>query len=148
MAQSFEDPVLGRLDWDDQLDWWAGQVELFPNHRVELFVEPATDRIVEPDAEANSRFDLSRAREWVERVRRREPEYRAWSAAQLVESRWNKDDAMTAADIEELLDLATIECASDGGALLFWEDEDVLFAGHGLYTHVAADGTCLEVRMQ
>jgi hypothetical protein len=140
MGEGLEDLVLGRLAWDEEMDWWVGELDLFPGHQIEVFVEFYE--------EAGSReVVVSRAREWVARVRRREPEYRAWSAARLVEGRWNQDEPMTAADIERLLRLASLECSSDGSARVYWEDEDVLFYGHGFYTQLDAGGECVETAM-
>src|SRR5687768_14806512 len=140
MDEVLDDPVLGGLTWDDTMDWWAGELELVPGHSIEVFVSF--------EAETDSRDAvLAQAREWVARVRRREPEYRTWTAAQLVDGRWNLEEAMTAADIRELLRPASLECAADGSARLYWEDEDVLFFGHGFYTQVDAGGECVDMGM-
>jgi hypothetical protein len=139
MPESLDDPVLGRLEWDDKLDWWTGEVELAAGLRVALFVSSE-----EEDDEQD--VVLAQARGWVARLRRFEPEYRAWSAARLVERRWNTDEPMTAADIEKLLRPASVECVEDGSALLYWDDGDRLFFGHNLFTELTPDGRCAEVR--
>jgi hypothetical protein len=141
MGEALEDATLGRLTWDQEMDWWVGELELFPGHRIELFV----DFNVEQESQDAV---LSQARWWLARVRQRESEYRAWSAEQLVAGRWNKDEPMTAADIEMLLRLASLECSSDGSARVYWDDEDLLFYGHGIYTQLNVSGECMEVRMQ
>jgi hypothetical protein len=141
VSDTLEDDVLGRLVWDEEMDWWVGEVDLFPGHRIEVFIEF--------DEENDSRdVVLFQAREWVGRLRRQEPAYRAWAAERLLEGRWNKDEPMTATEIEQLLSLASLECSSDGAARLYWDDEDVLFYGHGIYTQHAAEGSCVELRMQ
>lgn len=141
MEEALSDPVLGRLLWDEEMGWWIGETELFPSQRIELFIDF--------DRERESREAvLSKARVWIARVRQREPEYRRWAAGQLVGGRWNLDEPMTAADIEGLLRLLSMVCASDGSAQMYWDDEDVLYYGHGFYTQLAPDGECVEVRMQ
>jgi hypothetical protein len=139
VPESLEDTVLGRLEWDGKLDWWTGEVELTPGQRFALFVS------FEEEDDGRD-VVLAQASEWVARLRQFEPEYRAWSAARLVESRWNTDEPMTAADIDRLLRAASIECVEDGSALLYWDDGDKLFFGHNLYTELTPDGRCVEVR--
>jgi hypothetical protein len=141
MVETLKDSVLGNLAWDEEMNWWVGEPDLFPGHRIEVFIEF--------DEEEDSRdMVVSQAREWNTRLRQREQEYREWSAGRLVDGRWNKDEPMTAQDIQDLLRLASIECSSDGSAQVYWDDEDVLFYGHGIYTQLGAGGECIEVRMQ
>ena len=145
MAEVLDDPVLGRLAWDDEFHWWTAEVELRPGQEVEV--------IICYDHEFNIGIDarqarLIQARDWVLRIRKREAAYLTWSAQQLVDRRWNKDEPMTAQDIGQLLRLLSIECDSDGSARLNWDDEDVLFCGHGIYTQLAPSGECVAVRMQ
>src|SRR5262245_9638458 len=116
MAKSLDDPTLGRLKWYEGDDQWVAEVELAPDHPIEVFVEFYED-------EDDQSVVLAQAREWLARVRRREPAYRAWSAEQLVEGRWNKEEPMTATDIAGLLCLLSIVCAPDGTAELFWDDD-------------------------
>lgn len=141
MPESLGDPVLGPLTWDDQLAWWTGEVELAPGQRVELFIG------FEAEDEERERV-LAQAREWVSRLRRFEPEYRAWTAAKLVDRRWNTEEPMTAADIEDLLRPASVACSEDGSARLYWDDGDRLFYGHNLYTELRPEGRCVEVHTE
>jgi len=129
MAKKLDDETLGRMRWDDELDFWIGEVKLRPGLRIEVFVEFYEESDVLEEA-------LARARQWLTRVRAREWEYRQWAAVRLLDRRWNKDEPMTAVVIAELLQVASLECASDGTARLYWDDDDVLFYGHGLYSQL------------
>jgi hypothetical protein len=117
---------------------WCGEVELFPGHQIEVIID--FDRSHDSKATV-----LSQARAWVARVRRHEPEYRRWVADQVEEERRNTDEPMIADDIERLLRVATLECASDGSARVYWEDDDVLYDGLGFYTQLDAKGTCVGI---
>jgi hypothetical protein len=138
MGEVLEDPVLGRLTSDEAVGWWFGGVELFPGSPIAVYIYFG--------GEAASRDAvLSRGREWVARLRQREPEYRAWSAARLVGGHLNEDDPRTAADVERLLRPASLLCAPDGSAWVYWDDQDALFYDCALYTQLAPDGGCAEV---
>ena len=66
----------------------------------------------------------------------------AWQAALC-------DEAMDAVEeIVELLQLASIDFHSYGGAALYWDDDDRLYGGHNLLTEVSQDGKCTEVRIE
>jgi hypothetical protein len=145
MCENVEDPVLGHLSWDDEFHWWRATINLHPGHQIEV--------IVDYDIEFNEAIDaqgtrMAQAREWIARVRQREPEYRMWTAEQLLGGRWNLDEPMTVEDIRQLLHPLSIECESDSSARVYWDDDDVLYYGHGFYTQLGAGGECIEVRLQ
>jgi hypothetical protein len=140
VAEALDDPILGHLKWYEDDDQWVAEVNFAPDHPIEVIVEFH-------EGEDDQRVVLAQAREWLARVGRREPEYRAWSAKQLLDGRWNKDEPMTLADIVGLLCLLSIVCAPDGTAELFWDDDDRLFYGHSIGTRLGADGECVEVEM-
>jgi hypothetical protein len=134
------DPVLGRMSWNAERDSLSGEVDLLAGQRIDVLVFCNEEVDVLADV-------LSRARQWLERVRRRDSEYRQWAAERLVHTRWNKDEPMTARDICELLQVATLECNSDGTACVYWDDNDLLFYGNNLYSRLDASGECIEVAM-
>jgi len=88
---------------------------------------------------------LAQARAWVDRVRQRASEYRAWTAARSLEGRWNLGEPMTIEDVHRLLRLLSIVCETDGSARLYWDDQDVLFGGHGFSTRLSPAGECIEL---
>ncbi len=141
MPKELDDPLLGRLEWDDALDWWAGVLDLEPGQRVEVFIDFHAEEDVLADV-------LSRARLGLARIRRLGPEYRRWTARQLLDRRWNCHEPMTVDDITELLKVASISFASDGAARVYWDDEDVLFGGHNVVTEIGPDGKCLGAGME
>jgi hypothetical protein len=141
MFESMDDPVLGRLEWDDRLQWWVGSIALEAGHEIDVFVVPDCTS-AEPAAE------VGLARRSFARVQQREPEYRQWSAAQLLTKRWNTEEPMTAADIANLLRVASLEFGPNGVTRIFWNDEDVLFGGHNVVTDLDAFGNCVASMMQ
>jgi hypothetical protein len=38
MPKDTDDPVLGRLQWDANLDWWTGSAEVAPGQPVDVQV--------------------------------------------------------------------------------------------------------------
>ena len=140
MAGDLPDSVLGHLKWYGDREAWITEVDLNPDHPIEVVVEFNEGEDDQPTV-------LDQARRWLARVRQREPEYRAWSAERLVDGRWNKDEPMNAGDIAGLLRLLSIVCAPGGTADLFWGDDDRLFCGHSVGTRPGADGECVAVEM-
>jgi hypothetical protein len=141
MGEALKDPVLGNLAWIESMQWWIGEVDVVPGNRIELFV----DFDAEKDSEA---VVLSQARHGLQRLREREPEYRRWTAGRLIERRWNKEEPMTVTDISELLRVASILFLQDGRARIYWDDQDVLFAGHNLTTELDIGGQCVSAGME
>jgi hypothetical protein len=140
MADALDDPTLGHLKWYEDGHEWVAEVELRPGHPIEVIVEFH-------EGQDDQAVVLAQARDWLARVRRREPEYRAWSAERLVTRRWNTEEPMTAGDIAGLLSLLSIVCAPDGTAELFWDDDDRLFYSHAVVTWLGVDGDCIRAGM-
>jgi hypothetical protein len=139
MPESRKDAVLGSLHWDDQLQWWIGKVDLMAGRSIEIFISPEDDA-PEPV--------LTRVRIALERIRSKDLEYRRWTAEQVMDGRWNSEEPMTLEEITALLQLASIDFHCDGGAGLYWDDQDRLYWGHNLVTEVDRDGRCTDVRME
>lgn len=140
MVKDVVDPALGRLKWYEADDHWVAEVEFTTDHPIEVIVEYHED-------EYDQAAVLDQASRWLARLRQRELEYRIWSAGRLADPRWNKDEPMTAADIEVQLHLLSIVCAPNGTAEVFWDDNDRLFYGHSIVTRLGADGECVAVGM-
>jgi hypothetical protein len=141
MPEPVDDPLFGPLQWDESLDWWVGSVDFLPGLRIDVFIVHEYDG-------ATAQEELAQARRVFGRLKERELEYRRWSAAQLLWSRWNKHEPMTVDAITELLRVATLEVSPDGSASIYWNDDDELFYGHNVVTRLAPDGSCLEVGME
>jgi len=141
MSGSRDDPQLGPLKWDKEFNWWTGEVELTPGLRVGLTIE-ADVAAASPDAV------LTMARAWIARLQDREDEYARWTAEHLLDTRWNKEKPMTLDDIIGVLELSAVECFPDGTANVLWEDDNVLFFGHGISTQLDAAGNCVKVEIQ
>ncbi|HJZ56839.1 MAG TPA: DUF2262 domain-containing protein [Gemmataceae bacterium] len=141
MSGPINDPTLGHLAWDKEFNWWTGAVELQPGQRVGLTVE------ADPAA-PDQRQAVALARKWLDRLRENELDYTRWTAEHLLDVRWNKEQPMTLDDIIGLIELGSVECFPDGTANILWEDEDVLFFGHGILTNLDANGRCVRVEIQ
>lgn len=137
---SVDGTVFGRLNWEERLDWWVGSVEFAPGHRIDIFVIHDVDAGQPAD-------EIAAARRRFVQVREREPEYRRWSASQLLAGRWNTEAPMAAADIAGLLRVASLEFEC-GGVRIFWDDQDKLFGGHNVVTDIGPDGECMASGMQ
>src|SRR5262249_27259665 len=111
MPESIDDPLLGRLEWEDKLYWWVGEIDLRPSHRIEIFI--VSDLKEGSEAEVRAK-----AHQGLERLRQRELDYREWTANHLIDRRWNKDEPMTVQDLVELLEVASITCYPDGSATI------------------------------
>jgi hypothetical protein len=141
MPDLIDDPELGQLVWDADMRWWASEIDFAPGHSIEVLVE------FDPQCD-NLEGVLARARAQLSLVRQRKEEYRVWSAKQLVDRRWNKQEPMNIADIASLLKIASLACAPDGTTHIYWDDNGVLSHGRGVCTLLNAEGECAEVRMQ
>jgi hypothetical protein len=136
MVGPLEHPLLGPLDWDDQLAWWVGKVTLKLGNPVEIFISGEGDP---PEAV------LTRVPTWLERIQRAELQYRQWTAEQIINGRWNLEEDMTLEEITALLRLASISFDSDGETSLCWDDQGRLFSEHGLITDLDTTGKCTRV---
>jgi hypothetical protein len=141
MPPPIDDPVLGRLEWDGD-DALVGEIAYHPDQLVSMFLT------FDPEESENLDEILARARLALERFRVREREYRLWSAGQLQHSRWNNDEPMSDMDIANLLLVASFDFTSEGGVRVYWNDADILFAGHNVITEIGPDGECVDVGMQ
>jgi hypothetical protein len=139
MWESLKDPIIGPLEWDDRLQWWIGTTYVTPDCSIEIFISPGD----EPPESV-----LSRVRAGLERIRSNGFEYRHWTAVQVLEDRWNSEEEMTVEEITVLLQLASIDFHPDGGAGLYWNDQDRLYGGHNLITELDPHGRCTEVRIE
>lgn len=136
MAETtLEDDVLGPLTWNEQLDWWEGQVELSPGHLIGLSVS------VEEET-APPTVEMEQARRVLLRLREHEPEARLVAAEELLpifNDEWNDDEPMTEEEFTARLTLEDLSVAADGSAELFYNDDN-LFAGHTVLVTVGSDG--------
>jgi hypothetical protein len=141
MPEQIDDPVLGRLTWDADFSWWTGQVEFRPGQKVGL--------VAGADPQSADRAKaLALAKEWLDRLREREPEYRAWVARQVLHMRRNRQQPMTTDDVAALIRVGSLETFADGTAEVCWDDDEALFGGHGILTRIDTAGVCGKVQIQ
>jgi hypothetical protein len=141
MGEALHDPVFGNLVWDESMDWWICELDLIPGCPIEVFIDFNGD-------EGSRAEVLSQATRGLARLRERESEYRRWTAEQLVERRWNKEEPMTVANISDLLQVASVLFLEDGRARIYWDDDDVLFFGHNVTTELDTHGRCISTGME
>jgi uncharacterized protein (TIGR03067 family) len=125
-----EDPVLGRLTWDDNYDWWEAQVELKPGLAVEVHVTPGDGK---DDVTA-----VAGGREFIRWLRRHEPAARRFAAAELLNTHngsWNDGEPISVRTFAGRITLEGVGIDSDGGASLYYHDGD-LFWGHCIIVSV------------
>jgi uncharacterized protein (TIGR03067 family) len=128
-----DDPVLGRLTWDDDYDWWEAQVELSPG--------PAIDVHVEPGDEKDDVTAVAGGREFFLWLRRHEPAARGFAAAELLDTHnrsWNDGEPISAGTFADRMTLESVGIDPDGGASLYYHDGD-LFWGHCIIVSVGED---------
>jgi hypothetical protein len=140
LPQVLDDPVLGRLEWDADGPCWVGDTDFKPGRSIGVYVN------FDPDEQVLVEV-LSRARATMQRLRQEEAAYRRWTAERLLDKRWNRDEPMGVEDVAGLLEVASIDFDSDGGARVYWDDQDVLFYGHNVITRIRPDGECVEAGM-
>ncbi|MBY0460780.1 MAG: DUF2262 domain-containing protein, partial [Gemmataceae bacterium] len=127
-----DDPVFGKLTWDDDLDQWDGRVELKPGLEVDCHLDP-TDGQDEKIVGAGRKF--------VAWLRKKEPAARRYAASELLDTHndgWNDGDPISARTFASRMTLETASLQSDGGAALYYRDGD-LFWGHCIIVTVNAD---------
>src|SRR5262245_37434402 len=141
MPQSLVEATLGRLEWDEGMGWWVGEVELKPGLSIAIFIDHDMEGGDVP-------AELAEARRRLDEVRRREAEYKLWTGNQLLDNRWNDDEPMGAEDIANLLEVASLLFRADGSVTIYWEDNNILFAGHNVVTELDAACECIGAGME
>jgi hypothetical protein len=125
MDDVLEDPVLGELVWEEDLQWWHGEVEWAPGHPVGVAVS-----CVEKE---DIRGLLRRARRAFAWARGHEEHARLCAARELLElynGTWREGEGLISREeFAERIKLAEVCISSDGSVELWYEDGD-LFAGH------------------
>jgi hypothetical protein len=128
-----EDPVLGRLTWDDNFDWWEAQIELKPGLTIDAHVELGS---AQDDVAA-----VAAGREFIRWLRQHEPAARRFAAAELLDTHndcWNDGKPISARTFAGRMTLESVGITPGGGASLYYHDGD-LFWGHCIIVTVGKD---------
>jgi hypothetical protein len=128
-----QDPIFGKLTWEDHLEWWTGQVDFAPGHSIQVALS-TTEKELETL--------LAQARPLLARIRREEADLRQATTEALLElynTAWNEGAAIDGARFAACITLQTVIFYPDGNAELFYDDDD-LFAGHTLLVSLDTHG--------
>lgn len=128
--QAVDDPVLGRVTWDDNFDNWEARLELSAGSVVELSLKPG---------ERSDEATLAAGREVVVWVRKHEPAARRYAAGQMLDTHndnWNDGKPITARTFTSRITLESVAVHPDGGLTLYYKDGE-LFAGHCIVVSVS-----------
>ncbi len=125
---------LGQLIWNDNIDWWDGQIELQPGLNVRFSITPQSG----DDATA-----IAAAVTLVSWVRDNEAAARRYAATSdgllaIHNQAWNDGPEISATEFASRLKLESISIAEAGTATLWFEDGG-LFLGHTISVEVGKD---------
>lgn len=125
-----EDPVLGRLTWNDNHDWWETRFDLKPD--LAVFVHLRTGK------EKDDTTSIARGREFACWLRQHEQSAREFAAAELIDTHndsWNDGEPISASTFLGRTTLKGVGFDPDRGATLHYDDGD-LFGGHSIIVSV------------
>jgi uncharacterized protein (TIGR03067 family) len=131
--QPVEVPGVGRLTWDDDIDWWQGEVKAATGEVAELHVEVIKET---PARVAQA------AQEFVAWLKAHEPAARTFAAEELLDllnDVWNEGRPITARQFVKRLSLDSAGRAKDRSASLYYRDGG-LFRGHSIVVQVDKAG--------
>jgi len=130
--QPIDDPVLGKLTWNDNFDEWDGRVVLHPELEVVCHFTPSGGQ----DEQI-----VTAGRDFIAWLRTNEPAARRYAASELLDTHndcWNDDDPISAETFADRMTLETAAIRPDGAAGLYYRDGN-LFWGHCIIVSVNAD---------
>jgi hypothetical protein len=134
-TQSVDDEVLGTLKWDEQLNWYVGEVQLTPKKQIRVNIDVGTDG-------AGLIAAIERARQAYKRIQAQEYKLRLAATDALLDlhnDTWNDGDKIGPEIFMGRMDLETISLYADGTAELYYNDGD-LFWGHTILVSVDEQG--------
>jgi uncharacterized protein (TIGR03067 family) len=127
--QPIDDPVIGRLIWDDNFDSWDTRIQLGSGDQIDCHIEPG-NRSDETVVEAG--------REAIDWLRLNEANARRYAAQELLDTHndsWNDGDAISSETFAGRMSLESIAVDSSGGIELYYNDGE-LFCGHCIIVSV------------
>lgn len=130
--QPINDPILGKLTWNDDFDHWDARVVIKPGLEVDCHLDPTDDQ--------DERI-MEAGRKFIAWLRKKEPAARRYAASELLDTHndnWNHGDPISARTFASRMTLETVSLRSDGDAGLYYHDGD-LFWGHCIIVSVNAD---------
>jgi hypothetical protein len=143
MSKSLNHPILGKLTFDGDLDWWGTKVKLQDELSIDLHI--AVDR---PKLTPQ---DLDRAVEFLDWARKNESDCREWVANGLLDiynEHWaeEEDRLDRSRFIERIVPQSLVLNNEDGSGVWYYDDGD-LFAGHAIALFIEVDKSFSEVSL-
>jgi uncharacterized protein (TIGR03067 family) len=129
--QPIEDEALGRLVWDDNMDWWETKIRIGRRHSVDLSLSGAEDG--RPLERA-----LRHAREFVEWLREHEGDVREFAAQRLLDVHndcWKKGRPTSKSAFMKRMRLESVVVSPDGSTLYYADGG--LFLGHSILVNLS-----------
>jgi len=136
---NMDDPDLGPMSWNEQLEWWEGSIRLTSDIPFILcvFARPR---------ETNARAITQQSRHAIERVRSLERASREYAADQLLEihnSEWAQGNPISGEEFSRRLVPDSLVIHETGYAEIHFRDGG-LFWGHSVSVRIQADGNLQE----
>jgi hypothetical protein len=128
--------AFGSLAWDERLDWWKGNAEFAPGHRIDLHIDA-------PNDSAALQAAVMRAGPQWERLLATEPAVRAAVAGQLTAAHnefCDPEEEVTEEQFAGRLRLLSAKFEAAGGMELVYAD-GMLLGGHWIIVPVGADSS-------
>ena len=140
MVEVIDDPILGRLVYDDAGQWYEGKAEVTPGREALVFVCPEPGVTDGPAAAEIARGTLAR-------LRRRDADLRRAAAGELAARYPERVSPLTAEQIAERLWAGVVYFWDDGGARVDWDAGPPLLGWHSCNwaSKVDPEGQCVEV---
>jgi hypothetical protein len=127
MAEAFDDPVLGRLEWDEELGYWQGGVDLMAGPHIGISLSAELEEL--PTA-------LPIARESLAWLLAHEEKARGCVTDEMLESfnkSWRQpgEPKVDRAGFMARIELIDADLGAGGGITLWYSDGD-MFGGHAV----------------
>jgi uncharacterized protein (TIGR03067 family) len=131
------DDLLGSLEWDDNLNWYRGEVRV---------ANASFDLSLNPGEGTDASGALSRARQIVEdfeRYRKMAADYAVDGLLELKNDTWLEEgeEEISADEFKAKMKLEAITVQADGG-VTFWHHDGDLFWGHSIQVCIDTNDKC------
>jgi hypothetical protein len=123
VVEVIEDPLLGRLTYDDAIEGYEGKAAITPGHEALLFVCPEPDLTDGPTA-------VLVARDTLARLRRVDAELRRAAAEELAARYPERVSPLTVEQVAAALWAGVVYFWDDGGARVDWDANPPLLGWH------------------
>lgn len=125
MGDSFEDPKMGDLKWDDSVGWWEGRAVLTSGSQFALYIHTPSEADQSITDAARNVFVF---------MKDSEVTVRNFAAAELLaihNESWNEGEPISELEFVQRLTPEAIEVFPDGAVEMSFGDGD-LFWGHSI----------------